>query len=151
MEYKDFMDFKSAEGVTFDPTTWLEVTQEMIDHFAQATHDHQWIHVDEVRAAKESPYKKTIAHGFLSLGLITKFLSEAVQVKSLKMGFNYGIDQVRFPHPVAVGALLRGIVSVEKIEDQKFGGLKIIWNIKVEIKDIKKPACIASMTTLAYE
>ena len=151
MEYKDFMDFKSAEGVTFDPTTWLEVTQEMIDHFAQATHDYQWIHVDEARAAKESPYKKTIAHGFLSLGLITKFLSEAVQVKSLKMGFNYGIDQVRFPHPVAVGALLRGIVSVEKIEDQKFGGLKIIWNIKVEIKDIKKPACIASMTTLAYE
>jgi len=151
MEYKDFMDFKSAEGVTFDPTTWLEVTQEMIDHFAQATHDHQWIHVDEARAAKESPYKKTIAHGFLSLGLITKFLSEAVQVKSLKMGFNYGIDQVRFPHPVAVGALLRGVVSVEKIEDQKFGGLKIIWNIKVEIKDIKKPACIASMTTLAYE
>lgn len=151
MEYKDFMDFKSAEGVTFDPTTWLEVTQEMIDHFAQATHDHQWIHVDEARAAKESPYKKTIAHGFLSLGLITKFLSEAVQVKSLKMGFNYGIDQVRFPHPVAVGALLRGIVSVEKIEDQKFGGLKIIWNIKVEIKDIKKLACIASMTTLAYE
>jgi len=151
MEYKDFKDFKSAEGVTFDPTTWLEVTQEMIDHFAQATHDHQWIHVDEARAAKESPYKKTIAHGFLSLGLITKFLSEAVQVKSLKMGFNYGIDQVRFPHPVAVGALLRGIVSVEKIEDQKFGGLKIIWNIKVEIKDIKKPACIASMTTLAYE
>lgn len=151
MEYKDFMDFKSAEGVTFDPTTWLEVTQEMIDHFAQATHDHQWIHVDEARAAKESPYKKTIAHGFLSLGLITKFLSEAVQVKSLKMGFNYGIDQVRFPHPVAAGALLRGIVSVEKIEDQKFGGLKIIWNIKVEIKDIKKPACIASMTTLAYE
>ena len=151
MEYKDFMDFKSAEGVTFDPTTWLEVTQEMIDHFAQATHDHQWIHVDEARAAKESPYKKTIAHGFLSLGLITKFLSEAVQVKSLKMGFNYGIDQVRFPHPVTVGALLRGIVSVEKIEYQKFGGLKIIWNIKVEIKDIKKPACIASMTTLAYE
>ena len=151
MEYKDFMDFKSAEGVTFDPTPWLEVTQEMIDHFAQATHDHQWIHVDEARAAKESPFKKTIAHGFLSLGLITKFLSEAVQVKSLKMGFNYGIDQVRFPHPVAVGALLRGIVSVEKIEDQKFGGLKIIWNIKVEIKDIKKPACIASMTTLAYE
>jgi len=151
MEYKDFMDFKSAEGLTFDPTTWLEVTQEMIDHFAQATHDHQWIHVDEARAAKESPFKKTIAHGFLSLGLITKFLSEAVQVKSLKMGFNYGIDQVRFPHPVAVGALLRGIVSVEKIEDQKFGGLKIIWNIKVEIKDIKKPACIASMTTLAYE
>ena len=151
MEYNDFNDFRSAEGVTFDPTSWLKVTQQMIDHFAEATHDHQWIHVDAARAANESPYKKTIAHGFLSLGLITKFLSEAVQVKSLKMGFNYGIDQVRFPHPVAVGSFLRGIVSVANIEDQKFGGLKIIWDITVEIKNIKKPACIASMTTLAYE
>lgn len=151
MKYKDFNDFKSAKGITFSPTSWLEVTQKMIDHFANATHDYQWIHVDEERAAKESPYHKTIAHGFLSLGLITKFLSEAVQVTSLKMGFNYGIDNVRFPHPVAVGSLLRGIVSVENIEDQKFGGLKIIWNIKVEIKDVKKPACVANMTTLAYE
>ena len=85
------------------------------------------------------------------MGLITKFLSDTVQVHTLKMGFNYGIDNVRFPHPVTVGSMLRGIVSVENIEDQKFGGLKIVWNIKVEIKDIKKPACIASMTTLAYE
>ena len=114
-------------------------------------HDNQWIHTDQERAAKESPYKKTIAHGFLSLGLITKFLSDAVQVSSLKMGFNYGLDSVRFPHPVVEGSLLRGIVTLAKVEDQKFGGLKILWDIKVEIKDIKKPACIASMTTLAYE
>ena len=67
------------------------------------------------------------------------------------MGFNYGLDSVRFPHPVVEGSLLRGIVTLAKVEDQKFGGLKILWDIKVEIKDIKKPACIASMTTLAYE
>lgn len=151
MEYKDFNDFKSSKGLTFAPTKWLKVTQDMINHFADATHDHQWIHVDEARATEESPFKKTIAHGFLSLGLITKFLSDTVQVDTLKMGFNYGIDNVRFPHPVTVGSMLRGIVSVENIEDQKFGGLKIVWNIKVEIKGIKKPACIASMTTLAYE
>ena len=151
MKYIDFVEFKAAEGKIFEPTPWLKITQQMIDHFALATHDNQWIHTDQERAAKESPYKKTIAHGFLSLGLITKFLSDAVQVSSLKMGFNYGIDAVRFPHPVVEGALLRGIVTLAKVEDQKFGGLKILWDIKVEIKDIKKPACIASMTTIAYE
>ncbi|MGB1450019.1 MAG: MaoC family dehydratase [Flavobacteriaceae bacterium] len=151
MTFQDFKEFKLAEGKTFDPTPWLKVTQGMIDHFAAATHDHQWIHIDQERAAKESPFKKTIAHGFLSLGLIPHFLAKAVQVNSLKMGVNYGIDAVRFPHPVVEGALLRGIVKIESIMDQKFGGLKIIWNIKVEIKDIKKPACIATMTTIAYE
>jgi acyl dehydratase len=151
MKYRDFVEFKAAEGKTFEPTPWLKVTQQMIDHFALATHDNQWIHTDKERAAKESPYKKTIAHGFFSLSLITKFLSDAVQVNSLKMGFNYGIDSVRFPHPVLEGALLRGIVTLAKVEDQKFGGLKILWNINVEIKNIKKPACIASMITLAYE
>ena len=151
MIYKDFTDFKSAKGMTFDPTKWLVITQEMINHFASATHDRQWIHVDQKRAAKESPYKKTIANGFLSLGLITTFLAESVQVKSLKMGFNYGIDSVRFPHPVVEGASLRGIVKVDTIEEQKFGVLKIIWDVTIEIKDIKKPACVATMTTIAYE
>lgn len=151
MKYDDFVEFKAAEGKTFEPTPWLKVTQQMIDYFALATYDDQWIHTDQERAAKESPYKKTIAHGFLSLGLITKFLSDTIQVSSLKMGFNYGLDDVRFPHPVVEGALLRGIVTLSRVEDQKFGGLKILWNIKVEIKGTKKPACIASMTTLAYE
>ena len=151
MKYNDFVEFKAAEGKIFEPTPWLKVTQQMIDYFALATQDNQWIHTDRERAAKESPYKKTIAHGFLSLGLITKFLSDAVKVNSLKMGFNYGLDTVRFPHPVVEGSLLRGIITLAKVEDQKFGGLKILWDIKIEIKDIKKPACIASMTTLAYE
>ena len=151
MKYKNFIEFRTAEGRVFEPTPWLKVTQEMINHFATATHDNQWIHVDQERASKESPFKRTIAHGFLSLSLITKFLSDTVQVSSLKMGFNYGINDVRFPHPVVEGDLLRGIVTLAKIEDQKFGGLKILWNIKVEIKDIKKPACVASMTTIAYE
>jgi len=151
MTYKDFTDFKSSKGITFAPTKWLTVTQKMIDHFASATNDFQWIHVDQKRAAAESPFKKTIAHGFLSLGLITTFLSESVQVTSLKMGFNYGIDSVRFPHPVVEGAALRGVVTVETIEEQKFGGLKIIWDVVVEIKDVKKPACVAKMTTIVYE
>ena len=151
MILKDFTEFKTLQGTTLEPSPWLQVEQEMIDHFASATHDHQWIHIDQKRAEKESPYKKTIAHGFLSLGLITTFLAESVQVESLKMGFNYGIDSVRFPHPVVEGASLRGIVKVEAIEEQKFGALKSIWDITVEIKDVKKPACVAKMTTIAYE
>lgn len=151
MKYKNFNEFKAAKGTTFSPTPWLEVTQEMIDHFAAATQDYQWIHVDAKRAKEESPYKKTIAHGFLSLGLITKFLSDAVQVTSLKKGFNYGIENVRFLHPVVVGSFLRGIVKIEDIIDQKFGGIKIVWKTCVEIKEVKKVACEATMTTIAYE
>lgn len=151
MKFKNFEEFKKAKGKTFTPTPWLQVTQEMVNHFAKATFDDQWIHIDEQRAKVESPYKKTIAHGFLSLGLITKFLSDAVQVSSLKMGFNYALENVRFPHPVTVGSFLRGILNIHDIEDQKFGGLKIIWKITLEIKDVKKPACEATMITLAYE
>ena len=137
MKYNDFVEFKMAEGKTFEPTPWLKVTQQMIDNFALATHDNQWIHTDQERAAKESPYKKTIAHVFLSLGLITKFLSDAVQVSSLKMGFNYGIDAVRFPHPVVEGALLRGIVTLAKVEDQKFGALRFYGILKLKSKTLK--------------
>ena len=151
MEFVDFNAFRSIEGKSFAPTAWLKVSQEMINHFAKATHDFQWIHVDEQRAEKESPFKKTIAHGFLSLSLIPKFLSDAVQVKTLKMGYNYGLEQVRFPHVVAEGSNVRGLITVDKITPQKFNGLKIIWNVIVEIEGIKKPACSAKMITLAYE
>lgn len=151
MEFIDFKAFRSIEGKSFSPTAWLKVTQEMINHFAKATHDFQWIHVDELRAEKESPLKKTIAHGFLSLSLIPRFLSDAVQVKSLKMGYNYGLEHVRFPHAVAEGSNVRGLIKVDKIIPQKFNGLKIIWDIIVEIEGIKKPACSAKMITLAYE
>lgn len=151
MKYENFDTFSKSKGKTFPPTPWLEVTQQMIDDFASATHDHQWIHSDEERAKKELPEGKTIAHGFLSLSLITKFLSEAVQVSSLKKGYNAAIEKVRFLSPVMVGSLLRGIVTVHDLEVQKFGGLKIVWKIKIEIQGVKKPACMATMTTLAFE
>lgn len=151
MEYANFAAFRQAKGITFPPTLWFDITQKMIDHFAFATHDNQWIHVDPIRAATESPYKKTIAHGFLSLGLITKCIAESVQVKSLKMGVNTGLESVKFPHPVVVGSKLRGVVTLADIEDQKFGGLKVFWDIRIEIQGVKKPACLARMITLAYE
>jgi acyl dehydratase len=123
----------------------------MIDHFAAATKDYQWIHVDQQRAEKESPYKSTIAHGFMSISLIPKFLTEVLDVSSLKMAYNYGLEEVRFPYPVVEGSLLRGIIHVESIEEQKFKSLKVVWKIKVEIKGVRKPACVAKMITIVYE
>ena len=151
MILKDFTEFKSLLGTTLKPSAWLEVEQEMIDHFAAATKDYQWIHVDQQNAEKELPYKSTIAHGFISIALIPKSLTEVLDVSSLKMAYNYGLEEVRFPYPVVEGSFLRGIVQVESIEDQKFNSLKIVWKVTVEIKGARKPACVAKMITIVYE
>lgn len=151
MILKDFKELKDLQGKTLKPSEWLQVEQEMIDHFAAATKDYQWIHVDQQRAEKESPYKSTIAHGFMSISLIPKFLTEVLDVSSLKMAYNYGLEEVRFPYPVVEGSLLRGIIHLESIEEQKFKSLKVVWKIKVEIKGVRKPACVAKMITIVYE
>ncbi len=123
----------------------------MIDHFAAATKDYQWIHVDQQRAEKESPYKSTIAHGFMSIALIPKFLTEVLDVSSLKMAYNYGLEEVRFPYPVVEGSFLRGIDQGESIQDQKLNSLKIVWKVIFEIKGARKPACVAKMITIVYK
>lgn len=151
MILKDFTEFKTLLGTTLEPTPWLQVEQKMIDHFAAATKDYQWIHVDQERAKLESPYKSTIAHGFLSIALIPKFLNDVLVVSSLKMGYNYGLEEVRFPHPVVEGSFLRGLVHIESVEDQKFNSLKIVWKVTIEIKGVRKPACVARMITIVYE
>ena len=151
MILKDFTEFKTFQGTTLEPSPWLQVDQKMINHFAAATKDHQWIHVDQERAKLESPYKSTIAHGFLSIALIPKFLNDVIEVTSLKMGYNYGLEEVRFPHPVTEGSLLRGIFHIESAKDQKFNSLKIVWKVTIEIKGVRKPACVARMITIVYE
>ena len=151
MILKDFTEFKTLQGTTLEPSPWLQVEQKMINHFAAATKDYQWIHVDQERAKLESPYKSTIAHGFLSIALIPKFLHDVLEVTSLKMGYNYGLEEVRFPHPVTEGSLLRGLVHIESAEDQKFNSLKIVWKVTIEIKGVRKPACVAKMITIVYE
>ena len=151
MILKDLTEFKTLQGTTLEPSPWLQVEQKMINHFAAATKDYQWIHVDQERAKLESPYKSTIAHGFLSIALIPKFLHDVLEVTSLKMGYNYGLEEVRFPHPVTEGSLLRGIVHIESTEDRKFNSLKIVWKVTIEIKGVRKPACVAKMITIVYE
>ena len=144
-------DFKSIIGKELQVGNWYAVTQEMITDFANATLDKQWIHVDEARAARESPFKSTIAHGFMSVSMISKLLEEVFTIKSLKMGLNYGLNKVRFPNPVPVKSQLRMRATVIAIEPLANNGVKVTFSCIVEIKGQDKPACAAEFLAAFYE
>lgn len=129
------------EGTQLGVTDWLTITQERINLFADATDDHQWIHVDEARAAA-GPFGGCIAHGYLTLSLASKFLPELVQYDRLKMGVNYGCDRVRFPAPVRAGSRIRGRGAVVAAEEVKGGGVQVTIRVTVDIEGGDKPACI---------
>ena len=130
---------------------WITVTQEMINAFARATLDFQWIHIDVERAKKESPFKVPIAHGFMSVSLLSKMIEDAIHVNSAKMGVNYGLNKVRFPHPVAVNSKLRLNGQINKVEEYGDNGAKIFWGCVVEIEGVEKPACVGEFITLLFE
>lgn len=144
-------DFKTLLGKELPTGNWYTVTQEMITDFANATLDKQWIHVDEERAGKESPFKSTIAHGFMSVAMISKLLEDVFVIKSLKMGLNYGLNKVRFPNPVPVNTKLRMHVTVTKIEDLDNNGIKVAFSCVIEIENQEKPACVAEFLAALYE
>ena len=148
---KDFSEFKTYEGKDLPLGQWITVTQDMINAFAEATLDFQWVHVDLERIKKESPFKQPIAHGFLSVSLLSKMIMDLVHVDSMVMGVNYGLNKVRFPSPVLVNSRLRLQGSIQKIESYSDNGLKIIWNCTVEIEGIEKPACVAEFVSLMFE
>lgn len=148
---ENFEQFRELEGKSLPTGDWLPITQQMINDFAKATRDFQWIHTDVEKAKLHSPFKKPIAHGFMSVSLISKLLGDVLKVKSVKMGINYGLNKVRFPSPVIVGSLLRLHCVVQTIEDFKDDGLKITWNCTVEIKEAEKPACVAEFVSLMFE
>ena len=129
---------------------WIEISQERIDQFADATDDHQWIHVDPERAAKESPFKTTIGHGFLSLSMLSKMSHDTVSVKGdFKMGINYGLNKVRFPAPVPSGSRLRGRFTVQAFDEHDWG-VQTTWRITVEIEGSPKPCVVADWLTCGY-
>ena len=130
-------------------TDWLTVTQQRIDDFAKAADDYQWIHVDPERAAK-SPFGSTIAHGFLTMSLLSRFIYEATEIKSVRMGINYGMNRLRFVSPVKVNAEIRARFTLASVEDLK-GGVQTIWNVVIEIKGSDKPALIAEWVTRRHE
>ena len=128
---------------------WIEVTQERINRFAETSEDRQWIHVDPVRAKKESPYGTTIAHGFLTLSLLTP-MAVVVRVPGIRMGVNYGADRVRFPAPVPAGSKIRARFTLRSLQDVT-GGVKAIWSATVERQGGDKPCCVADWIVLYYE
>ncbi|MEL6925142.1 MAG: MaoC family dehydratase [Bacteroidota bacterium] len=129
---------------------WLTITQERIDTFARVTDDEQWIHTDPERAQRESPYKTTIAHGFLVLSLASRFSSETFSIAGIKMGVNYGLDRVRFMNATPVGARLRGRVSLMSFEQKKPGVVRYKMKVVFEIEGEEKPACVAEFIAMAY-
>ena len=130
-----------AVGQDLGHTDWMTLTQERINLFADATDDHQWIHVDEARAAA-GPFGGCIAHGYLTLSLASKFLPELVQYDHLKMGVNYGCERVRFPAPVRAGSRIRGRGTVIAAEEVKGGGVQVTIRVTVDIEGGDKPACV---------
>ncbi|MEC9358676.1 MAG: MaoC family dehydratase [Pseudomonadota bacterium] len=134
-------------GRTLGETDWMTVTQQRVNQFADATGDHQWIHVDEARA-RSGPFGVCIAHGYLTLSLLSLFLPQLIDVRC-RMGVNYGCDRVRFPAPVPVGSRIRGRGEVLGVEPVS-GGVQARIRITVEIEDGAKPACIADSISRYY-
>ena len=149
--FDTILDFRTMVGKDLPTGNWYTITQEMITGFANATLDTQWIHIDETRAAKESPFKSTIAHGFMSVSMISKLLEEVFTIKSLKMGLNYGLNKVRFPNAVPVNSKLRMISKVLSIENLVNNGIKVTFSCTIEIKGQEKPACVAEFLAAFYE
>ena len=136
-------------GDEFGPSEWLEIDQQRIDRFAEATDDPQWIHVDPVRAA-EGPFGTTIAHGFLTLSLLVRFWYEVGPDESeYRMGINYGVNKVRFPSPVPVGSRLRGHFTVAAVEEIE-GGIQLTLNGVAEREGQEKPVCAAELVFRQY-
>ena len=136
-------------GDEFGPSEWLEITQERINGFAEATDDHQWIHVDPKQAA-QGPFGTTIAHGFLTLSLLVRFWYEVGPAfEGYSMGINYGLNKVRFPAPVPVGSKVRGRFTVASIEEIE-GGIQVVLNGLAEREGQEKPVCAAELVFRQY-
>jgi acyl dehydratase len=143
-------ELKSLVGQEVAVSDWIEITQSRINDFADATEDHQWIHIDAERARTDSPFGSTIAHGFLTLSLLPYLAAQAFTVRGdFKMGINYGLNRLRFPSPVAVGSRLRARFTLQSLEDVA-GGNQITWAVTVEAEGGKKPSLAAEWLVRYY-
>ncbi|MGP0031240.1 MAG: MaoC family dehydratase [Acidimicrobiales bacterium] len=140
--------FHDLVGQQVGYSEWQSITQERINLFADATDDHQWIHVNPERA-KDGPFGGTIAHGYLTLSLAPVLLNQVLLVDKMRLGINYGANKVRFPAPVPVGADLRMGVTVGNVEDVD-GGVQVTYDLVMEIRDAPKPACVAQVVYRYY-
>jgi len=141
-------DLLTSVGKSLGATDWLVMEQERINTFADATEDHQWIHVDPVKAA-DGPFGACIAHGYLTLSLANKFLPELMVVEQVSMGVNYGCDKIRFPNSVKVGQKIRGAGEIVSAEE-KSGGVQVVVRITIEIDGEDRPACVVDTISRFY-
>lgn len=143
-------ELKSLVGQEVAVSDWFTVTQEQITRFAEVTCDDQWIHINAARAAAESPYGTTVAHGFLTLSMLSEFSRKSVEIAGdFSRRINYGLNKVRFPAPVPAGARIRGRFTLASVEDVE-GGVQVTWNCLVEVEGGSKPAVAAEWLTRLY-
>ena len=147
--FQTLQELAACVGQEVAVSDWITVTQQQVDQFAQATGDHQWIHVD-VERAKAGPFGGPIAHGFLTLSLLPKFYETAFSVTESRMGVNYGLNRVRFMSPVPVGARLRARMKLLASEPIANDGVQMTWEATIELEGASKPACVAESVVRRY-
>jgi acyl dehydratase len=148
-EFKNLAELRPLLGQEIAVSEWVKVDQNRINLFAEATGDHQWIHLDAERSAK-GPFGTTIAHGFLTLSMIPIFMAQAIKMQDVKMGVNYGLNKVRFTSPVPVDSELRARFKLLNIEDIANNGAQMSWEVTIERKGSEKPVCIAESISRRY-
>ncbi|WP_313069856.1 MaoC family dehydratase [Melaminivora sp.] len=147
--FRSYSEVTASIGQEVAVTDWIELTQAQIDLFAQATGDHQWIHTDPARAAA-GPFGSTIAHGFLTLSLLPRFMEQTFDIEGAQMGVNYGLNRVRFPAPVPAGSRVRARLVLAAAEPVEPGGLQMTWEVTVEREGGDKPVCVAEALVRSY-
>ncbi|HEX6184627.1 MAG TPA: MaoC family dehydratase [Pyrinomonadaceae bacterium] len=141
-EIENIAGLRELVGREVGVSEWLEVSQGRIEQFAEATEDRQWIHIDPERAARESPFGTTIAHGFLTLSLLSELGRTTMSVGGVRMGINYGLNRVRFVSPVPAGSRVRGRFTLAAAKEFE-GGLEVTWKVTVEREGGERPCCVA--------
>ena len=147
--FQTLQDLADCVGQEVAVSDWIEVTQAQVDQFAEATGDHQWIHVD-VERAKAGPFGGPIAHGFLTLSMLPMFFHAALEVVESRMGVNYGLNRVRFMSPVPVGSRLRGRMKLLTSAPIENDGVQMTWETTIELEGVSKPACVAESVVRRY-
>ena len=147
--FQSLQEFPALVGQEVAVSDWLTITQEQVNLFAQATGDHQWIHVD-VERAKAGPFGAPIAHGFLTLSLLPRFFETTMEIVESRMGVNYGLNRVRFMAPVPVGSRLRARMKLLACDPIESGGLQMAWQVTIEREGGDKPVCVAESLSRRY-
>ncbi|WP_117212825.1 MaoC family dehydratase [Allorhizocola rhizosphaerae] len=147
--FESYEELRQAVGTFVGHSDWVTIDQERINTFADATGDHQWIHVDPERAAR-GPFGTTVAHGYLTLSLIPMLAADVVAVKGARMGVNYGLNRVRFPAPVPVGSRVRAAFELVSVDDIEGDGVQVVTKVTIERESADKPVCVAETVSRSY-